>query len=636
MASFRIRTPDGAERTVPLVKRITSLGRGADNDVRLEDAEAPDAALHVLMQPGGRFEVGSPGPRFEHNGRKSTGGALAHGDVLRVGGCELTFLRDEVAVTPAPPTRPAPAPTPAVGAGGGPSAPDDATSELAGVAAREAALLRQLTQLSAQLAGDYDVDRVLERLMDEAVALTRADKGFLVLLESEERYVKVARTVARGNIPQAEEMLSDSIVERVVRTQKPLVLDDALESEFRQSESVVNLKLVSVMCVPLVHKGSLVGLVYVGNDRLKKRFEPKSLDMLTVFASWASLVIQNALLVNELRLDNAALRKRLEDQRYGDIIGACPGMKDIYRRIDKIAPTDISVLITGETGTGKELIAREIHRRSPRAKGPFVTINCGAIPENLLESELFGHVRGAFTGAVATKAGRFQSASGGTLFLDEIGEMPLQLQVKLLRALQERVVFKVGENRGEPVDIRVVAATNRVLEEEVKANRFREDLFYRLNVVTLRLPPLRERGDDVVLLGRFLLQKFALEFDSRTQGFSPAAVAGLKKYAWPGNIRELENRIKKAVVLSGKPQLGAEDLDLRPEDFRPLLPLAQAREEWEKGYIQQALERNDGNRTKTAKDLGVDPRTVFRYLERQKAERGGEEAEDDGGGGELA
>ena len=179
-------------------------------------------------------------------------------------------------------------------------------------------------------------------------------------------------------------------------------------------------------------------------------------------------------------------------------------MQEVFKRIDKIAPTDISVLITGETGTGKELIAREIHRRSPRAKGPFVTINCGAIPENLLESELFGHVKGAFTGAVATKPGKFQAANGGTLFLDEIGEMPLQLQVKLLRALQERVVYRVGDNRGEPVDIRVVAATNRILEEEVEAERFREDLYYRLNVVTLKLPPLRERGEDVIVLAQVL------------------------------------------------------------------------------------------------------------------------------------
>jgi transcriptional regulator with PAS, ATPase and Fis domain len=241
-------------------------------------------------------------------------------------------------------------------------------------------------------------------------------------------------------------------------------------------------------------------------------------------------------------------------------------------------------------------------------------------------------VKGAFTGAVATKVGKFQAAIGGTLFLDEIGEMPLQLQVKLLRALQEKIVFKVGDNRGEPVDIRVVAATNKHLEEEVKRNAFREDLFYRLNVVTLRLPPLRERGDDLVVLGKYFLQKYAKEFNSKARGFTPAATIAMKKYGWPGNIRELENRLKKAVVLSDKPLLAADDLDLRPENLDPIMPLAQAKEEFQKRYINEVLERNGGNRTKTAKDLAVDPRTIFRHLEKLEAERTGKPAPPDDGG----
>jgi transcriptional regulator with PAS, ATPase and Fis domain len=217
--------------------------------------------------------------------------------------------------------------------------------------------------------------------------------------------------------------------------------------------------------------------------------------------------------------------------------------------------------VIGETGTGKELIAKELHRHSPRTKGPFISINCGAIPENHLESELFGHVKGAFTGAVATKMGKFQAAIGGTLFLDEIGEMPLQLQVKLLRALQEKVVYKVGDNRPEPVDIRVIAATNKNLEEETRKGAFREDLYFRINVVTLKLPPLRDRGDDITVLAKFFLNRYSREFNSKAKGFTPASTVAMKKYNWPGNIRELENRIKKAVVLADKPLLGPEDLD---------------------------------------------------------------------------
>ena len=300
-------------------------------------------------------------------------------------------------------------------------------------------------------------------------------------------------------------------------------------------------------------------------------------------------------------------------------------MRDIYRRIAKVAPTDVSVLITGETGTGKELVAREIHRRSPRAKGPFVTINCGAIPENLLESELFGHLRGAFTGAVATRKGRFQAADGGTLFLDEIGEMPLALQVKILRVLQERTVTKVGDNRADPIDIRVVAATNRVLKEEIQRGRFREDLYYRLNVVTLELPPLRERGEDVLLLAGDFLRRATDELGASVRRFAQSALNGMRRHTWPGNVRELENRVKKAVVLADRAFMTAADLDLNEDLPREIVPLAEAKDDFQRRYINQVLALNGGNRTQTARDLGVDPRTIYRHLEseRQLAEMAG-------------
>ena len=609
MASLTVRTPDGKLRTVHLVKRITTVGRGGDNDVQLEDPRVSEHAFSVAFD-GQRYRVGALEASVYVNGKKKDEHALAAEDALKVGDSELTFqtVGVEKTMTSLP-----------TGTSTGPalvSTPSDMERELAA--------FRRLTTFSERLLQSYELDRVLDELMDEAIELTRADKGFLILLESNELRIKVARNIARENIEDAVERVSDSIVAKVVKSQKAMILRDALEDpEFKASESVVNLKLLSVMCVPLMHKGDLFGLIYVGNDRLVNRFEPRSLDLLTVFASQASLILQNAMLVNELKLDNTELRRKLEDQRYGDIIGTATSMKDVYKRIDKVAITDISVLITGETGTGKELIARELHRRSPRVKGPFITINCGAIPENLLESELFGHVKGAFTGAVTTKQGRFQAAIGGTLFLDEIGELPLTLQVKLLRALQERVVYKVGDNRGEPVDIRVLAATNKVLEEEVKRGTFRDDLYYRLNVVTLKLPPLRDRGEDVVMLSKYFLQKYALEFVAKVRGFTPSAIVAMKKYAWPGNIRELENRMKKAVVLAEKPLLGPDDLDLRPENLEPVMPLAQAKEEFQKRYINEVLERNSGNRTKTAKDLGVDPRTIFRHLEKLESERTG-------------
>jgi transcriptional regulator with GAF, ATPase, and Fis domain len=617
MPGLTIKTPDGRTRSVTLLKRVTSIGRSADNDVVLDDPKVPETAFAVLFD-GATYRIGGEHD-FVVNGRTASERALQLNDVVQIGDSELVFTSAD-----SPLAQPALVSHEPRGFAAEPLDSDASTLDQPGVAGRELAALKRLTAFSEHLLGSHDIDRLLENLIDECVEVTRADKGFLILMESDQPRVKAARNVSRETIEDAIERVSDSIVAKVVKQKRALIIADALaDPEFRASDSVVNLKLSSVMCAPLMHKGDLFGVIYLGNDRLVNRFDQKALDTLTIFAAQASLIVQNALLVNELKLENVSLKSRLEQHTYGDLIGACQGMRDVYKRIDKIAPTDISVLVTGETGTGKELIAKEIHRHSTRAKGPFISINCGAIPENLLESELFGHVRGAFTGAVATKLGRFQAAIGGTLFLDELGEMPLQLQVKLLRALQEKIVYKVGDNRPEPVDIRVVAATNKNLEEEVRKGAFREDLFFRINVVTLRLPPLRERGDDIAVLARFFVNTYAQEFKSRARGLTPAAMVAMKKYLWPGNIRELENRIKKAVVLADKALLSPEDLDLRAENLPPILPLALAKEEFQKRYINEILERNNGNRTKTAKDLAVDPRTIFRHLEKLEAEKSG-------------
>ncbi|MEM9189613.1 MAG: sigma-54-dependent Fis family transcriptional regulator, partial [Myxococcota bacterium] len=458
----------------------------------------------------------------------------------------------------------------------------------------------------------------LEALVDAVIDVTNAGKGFVILLQNGEPRVTVARNLKQKNLAADVASLSDSIISKVVESKRPLIVSDAVnDTMFRGSQSVMNLQLSSVMCAPLLAQGQLLGIIYVGNNNVVALFEESSLDILSVFATQGALILQNALLRDELKSDRDNLAEMLEEKRFGDIIGSNPSVVAVFRKVEKVAEADISVLITGETGTGKELIAREIHRRSKRGEGPFVVVNCGAIPENLMESELFGHVRGAFTGAVNTREGKFQIADKGTLFLDEIGEMPINLQVKLLRALQERIVMKVGDTKAEPVDIRVLAATNRDLEHEIKKGNFREDLFYRLNVVNLHLPPLRDRGDDVVVIAKHLLQKSADEYGSKVKGFTPNALSALKKYDWPGNVRQLENRIKKAIVLCDKTLVGPEDLDLTPEALKPVVPLAEAREDFQRNYILEVLERNNGNRTKTARDLGVDPRTVFRYLERE-------------------
>ena len=589
MARLVLTSPGGAVRSVPLVKRITSVGRGAEVDVRLEDAAAPELAL-TLLWDGRSYRAGSVGAPFLVDGKKREAHVLRDGDVIRVADTWIALSLSDAPVDAEPRTDPG----------------------------REAlSTLKRLTEFSARLLQSGDVPALLDALLDEAIDLTHGDRGFLVLVEGDQRSVKVARNVNRENVARDVETLSDTVVDRVLRTGEPLLVSDATaDPEFSASTSVVNLKLSSVLCVPLMHRGRPFGVVYVGTDRVGTHFDRHGLDTLTIFAAQASLLVQNALLLDELRADNRGLRERLEQQRFGDLLGSCPGMQEVYRQIEKVAPTDLSVLVVGETGTGKELVARELHRRSPRASGPFVAINCGALPETLLESELFGHVKGAFTGAVATRPGRFQLASGGTLFLDEVGDMPPVLQVKLLRALQDRTVQKVGDHREEAVDIRVIAATHRTLEEEVKRGAFREDLYYRLATLTLRVPPLRERGEDVAVLARGFLQTFGESYRAAARGFTPAALAAIRRHPWPGNVRELENRIKKAAVLSDGPLVRAEDLDFPPEELPPLTPLQEAKDDFELRYVLEALKRHGGNRARTARALGVDPRTIFRLLER--------------------
>ncbi|HJL18698.1 MAG TPA: sigma 54-interacting transcriptional regulator [Sandaracinaceae bacterium LLY-WYZ-13_1] len=594
MPSLKWIKAEGRPQIFPVFKKITSIGRAGGNDVPIHEDGLADYHAQLVFD-GKDFTLNEVDRKGELriNGKKKRRGKILHGDRITVGEVELQFsIFDEV---PAFEDE---------------EAPPDAEAELAG--------LRKLHDFSERLMRSTSLDEQLEALMDAIVEVTHAGKGFLILLQDGEPKVTVARNLQQQNLPDAVAHLSDSILQKVIESKKPLIVSDALhDTQFSSAESVMNLQLASVMCAPLIAQGQLLGLLYVGNDNVRSLFEASSLDVLTIFAGQASLILQNALLLDQLKTDRDALAEQLQERKFGDIIGSCPSLVEVFHKVEKVAGTNINVLVTGETGTGKELIAREIHRRSPRVDEPFVVVNCGAIPENLMESELFGHVRGAFTGAVATRNGKFQAADGGTLFLDEIGEMPVGLQVKLLRALQEKIVMKVGDTKPEPVDIRVVAATNRDLEDEIQKGGFREDLYYRLNVVNLHLPPLRERGEDVVVLAKFLLHKYAEEFGAKVKGFTPNALIALKKYDWPGNVRQLENRIKKAIVLCDKTLVGPEDLDLFPEALAPIQTLAQAREEFQRRYILEVLERNNGNRTKTARDLGVDPRTIFRYLERE-------------------
>ncbi|HET7543274.1 MAG TPA: sigma-54 dependent transcriptional regulator [Polyangiaceae bacterium] len=318
-----------------------------------------------------------------------------------------------------------------------------------------------------------------------------------------------------------------------------------------------------------------------------------------------------------------------ESRRFDELLGASPAMKEVYDLLERVGESESTVLVSGESGTGKELVARALHRRSKRSAGPFVAINCAAMPEQLLESELFGHTKGAFTDARSARPGLFVQAKGGTIFLDEIGDMPIGLQPKLLRALQERTVRPVGGDTETPIDVRVVAASNRDLETAIEERKFREDLYYRINVIHVELPPLRARGADVILLATHYLQHFATQSGKDVRSLDAEAAEKLSAYAWPGNVRELANCMERAVALTRNESIGVADLPEKIRSYRTSHVLVAATdptelvpmEEVEKRYILRVLEAVGGNKTLAAQVLGLDRKTLYRKLDRYGSER---------------
>ena len=327
-------------------------------------------------------------------------------------------------------------------------------------------------------------------------------------------------------------------------------------------------------------------------------------------------IVERALRLHELEDENRRLAEVQGPSPIKRIITSSDSMLKVCRTVERLAGTNVTVLLLGESGTGKEALARALHELGPRAKQNFVAINCGAIPENLLESELFGYERGAFTGAVKQTIGKIEAANKGTLFLDEIGDLPHQLQVKLLRFLQEQVIERIGGRTTIPVDVRVVSATNLMLEEQITEGRFRNDLYYRLNSVTVRIPPLRERPGDAMLLARFFLGRFNREFNRNLRGFAEEAITAISAHPWPGNVRELENRMKRAVVMADGKLVEAGDLELAAGDGEAEdLDLRSARLRAEREVLQKALARSNGTLATAAKLLGVSRPTLYTLLE---------------------
>jgi two-component system NtrC family response regulator len=385
---------------------------------------------------------------------------------------------------------------------------------------------------------------------------------------------------------------------------------DGVTEGFATLETILSLKPDTKVIVASGHGARESALRAISSGAYDFYQKPVDIDQL-------GLIVRRAFQLHGIEHENRRLGERVGDDQkvLGTMITAAPEMLKVARTIERVANAAVSVMLLGASGTGKELLARGLHEASGRRGGAFVAINCAAIPENLLEAELFGYEKGAFTGAIKTTEGKIELAHGGTLFLDEVGDIPLPLQVKLLRFLQERVIERIGGRKAIPVDTRIVCATHQDLEAMIKAASFREDLYYRLAEIVVRIPTLSDRPGDAALLAKHFLKRFGKEMNPLVQGFTPGALAAIDAWPWPGNVRELENRMKRAIIMADGKLITADDLDLGPDDEDPLpVNLKAAREQADRKVIRQALARTEHNISNTAKLLGISRPTLYDLL----------------------
>jgi Nif-specific regulatory protein len=479
--------------------------------------------------------------------------------------------------------------------------------------------LNALLKISTAISSIRSLEALQRHLLELIFEVVPAERGAILLVgESKDEFASIfgVDKAADENRPV---QVSRTIIFKVLEEKSAIMSNDVGASPgLAASESIIASRIHSILCVPLISFEKLLGAIYLDGSSASARFDKDHLELMTAIAGIAAVALENARHVEWLESENRRLQAAMEADY--SMVGESKRMKQVYQFLAKVAPTDSTVLIRGESGTGKELAARAIHLHSTRAGKPFVAINCAALTETLLESELFGHEKGAFTGALTQKKGKLEVADTGTLFLDEIGELAPQMQAKLLRVLQEREFERVGGTRPIKVDVRVIAATNKDLEEAIKAGDFRQDLYYRLNVVSLVMPPLRERREDIPLLASYFAAKFSKKSKRQVMGISQGARAYLSSHDWPGNVRELENAIERAVVLGSGNQILPEDLPeamleraVQPKGASPA-QYHEAVREVKKQLILNAMEEAEGSYTDAAKLLGVHPNYLHRLI----------------------
>jgi len=490
--------------------------------------------------------------------------------------------------------------------------------------------LQALLDIAQAINSISEKEPLLNQIMEIAVDAIHAERGFLVLQEDtgENLHVEISRNMDDKQVNEIRSP-SSSVVNRVFEESSPVLLHDARKDpRFEGSESIILQKITSIACVPLILKSEPIGVIYLDSTVDRQHFNDGTLNFLQAFANQAAIAIENARLIESLKDENKLLQTELQKTfGFPEIIGKSPRMQAVFEIMQKILNSDISVLLQGESGTGKELVARAIHYNGHRKDKPFVAQFCGNLSEHLLESELFGHKKGSFTGAVSDKRGLFEIADHGTFFLDEIADISPTIQAKLLRVLQEATFRRVGDTEDRHANLRFISATNKDLAGEVKEGNFREDLYYRLNVITITMPPLRERRSDIPLLVQHFLQKIAEKTNQKQKKISADAMKMLSQYNWPGNVRELANTIERAVVLARENTIDSSDLLIKQDDDQELQP--KSLKDQEKEIVLKALEECEGNKTRTAEVLGVSLRWLHYKLSEWNINRKNSEDEQD-------
>jgi Nif-specific regulatory protein len=482
--------------------------------------------------------------------------------------------------------------------------------------------LSALMKISTTINAIRGVEKLQKTLLDLLFEVVPAERGVVLLTElganPDEAEFSSIFGLGREQGPDASIKVSSKVTKWVLKHQESILITNPAEATtFVSSDSLTSDEPVSVMCVPLIMLDRTLGVIYLDTTEPNTLFDQDHLQLVSAISAITAVAIENARHIEWLVSENQRLIADFNIEH--NLVGESRPIREVLQFISKVAPTDSTALLSGESGTGKELVARAIHLNSRRADKAFMAVNCAALAESLLESELFGHEKGSFTGALVQRKGRLEIADNGTVFLDEIGELSPAMQVKLLRVLQEREFERVGGTRSIKVDIRLIAATNRNLEEAVANGTFRQDLYYRLNVVSLVMPPLRERPEDISLLANYFAAKYAKKCNRRVTGISAEAKARLIAYDWPGNVRELENAIERAIVLGSTERILPEDLpesvlEAEPPATAPGTKYHEAVAQIKKQIILSAMQQAKGNYTEAAKILGVHPNYLHRLI----------------------